>query len=56
MGRLSAHLDKLDNCYGPGETRRVMSIEDFDISATQQLNLNDLASWAADVVRNGKAA
>lgn len=56
MGRLSAHIAKLDDCYGPGETRRLMSVEDCDLPATQRLNLNNLASWAADVVRNGKAA
>ena len=56
MGRLSAHIGKLDNCYGPGEARRVMSVENCDLPYTQRLNLSDLASWAADVVRNCEAA
>ena len=53
--RLCAHLDKLDACYGPGEARRVMSVEECDIPGAKRLNLNDIASWAADVVRNGQA-
>lgn len=54
--RLVAHLDKLDNCYGLGETRRLMSVEDCNMPGSERLNLNDLASWAAAVVRNGKAS
>ena len=56
MGRLSSHLDKLDVCYGPGEARRLMAVEDCDVPCAERLNLNDLASWVAGVVRNGKAA
>ncbi len=56
MGRLSDHIGKLDDCYGPGEARSLMSVEDCDLPGTQRLNLNNLACWAADVVRNGKAA
>ena len=56
MHRLSAHLDKLEACYGTAEARRVMSTEDCEISGSERLNLNDLASWASDAVRNGKAA
>ena len=52
-GALSGFLGKLDNAYGVNETRRVMSVEDCDIPAAQRLNLDDLASWAADAIRNG---
>ena len=52
-GALSGYLGKLDNAYGVNETRRVMSVEDCDIPAAQRLNLDDLASWAADAIRNG---
>ena len=52
-GALSSYLGKLDNAYGVNETRRVMSVEDCDIPAAQRLNLDDLASWAADAIRNG---
>ena len=53
--RLSGHLDKLDNSYGAAETRRVMSLEECAIPGAERLNLDELASWTADAVRNGKA-
>ena len=53
--RLSAYLGKLDAAYGAKEVRRVMSVEDCDIPYAQRLCLDDLASWAADAVRSGKA-
>ena len=52
-GALSGYLGKLDNAYGVNETRRVMSVEDCDIPSAERLNLDDLASWAADAIRNG---
>ena len=54
--RLSGHLDKLDSAYGATEVRRVMSLEECAIPCAERLNLNELASWAADAVRNGEAA
>ena len=53
--RLSGHLDKLDNAYGAAETRRMMSLEEFAMPGAERLNLDELASWAADAVRNGEA-
>ena len=55
ISALSGYLGKLDNAYGFKETRRVMSVEDCDIPGTERLNLDDLASWAADAIRNGRA-
>ena len=52
---LSAHLSKLDSAYGARETRRVLSVDDCDIPSAERLCLDDLASWAADAVRNGEA-
>ena len=52
---LSAHLGKLDECYGAREVRRVMSLDDSDLPGAERLNLDDLASWAADAVRSGEA-
>ncbi len=52
---LSAHLAKLDECYGVREVRRVMSLDDCSLSGAERLNLDDLASWAADAVRSGEA-
>ncbi len=52
---LSAHLVKLDECYGVREVRRVMSLDDCSLSGAERLNLDDLALWAADAVRSGEA-
>ena len=54
-GALSGYLTNVDRAYGVNETRRVMSVEDCDIPAAERLNLDDLASWAADAIRNGGA-
>ncbi len=53
--KLSSHLKKLDDAYGVKEARRVMSVEDCAIPAAERVCLDDLASWAADAVRNGEA-
>ena len=53
LGALSGYLGKLDNAYGVKETRRVMSVEDCDIPGAERLNLDELASWAADAILNG---
>ena len=52
---LSAHLSKLDDCYGAREVRRVMSLDGCDMPGAAHLSLDDLASWAADAVRRGEA-
>ena len=54
-GALAGYMGKLDNAYGVKESRRVMSVEDCDIPKAERLNLDDLASWAADAIRNGRA-
>ena len=53
---LSSHLSKLDDAYGARESRRVMSLDDCDVPNAKRVPLDDLAAWAADGVRNGKAA
>ena len=53
--RMSAYLGKLDAAYGGKETRRAMSVEDCDIPNAGRVCLDDLATWAADAIRNGKA-
>ena len=50
---LAGYIGKLDNAYGVNETRRVMSVEDCDIPSAERLNLDDLAAWAANAIRNG---
>ena len=54
-GALSAHLEKLDQCYGGKEIRRFMSVEDCDLPKAERLCLDDLANWTADAVRSGAA-
>ncbi len=51
---LVGYLGKLDNAYGAKEARRVMSVEDCEIPNAERLCLDDLASWAADAIRNAK--
>ena len=53
--RLSEYLAKLDNCYGGKEIRRVASVEDCDIPKAGRVNVDDLAAWAAEAIRNVKA-
>ena len=52
---LSAYLDCLDNAYGASESRRVMSLEEYAIPNAARVNLDELAQWAANVVRSGEA-
>lgn len=52
---LSGYLAKLDAAYGAKETRRVMSVEDCDIPEAKSACLDDLAKWAQESIRNGKA-
>jgi len=52
---LSGYLAKLDAAYGAKETRRVMSVEDYDIPEAISAGLDDLAKWARESVRNGEA-
>ena len=52
---LSGYLAKLDAAYGAKETRRVMSVEDYDIPEVKRVCLDDLAKWAQESVRNGEA-
>ena len=54
-GALSAHLSKLDDCYGAKESRRFASVEDCDFPQSEKLNMAGLANWTADAVRNGTA-
>ena len=53
--RLCGHLGKLDEAYGTTEARRALSVEECEIPGAQRLNLDDLASWAAEAVRTGEA-
>ena len=54
-GKMSKYLGKIDKAYGGKEVRRVMSVDDCDIPKAEPLCLDDLATWAADAVRNGTA-
>ncbi len=55
LGALSAYLGRLDAAYGSREERRVMSIEDCDLPGAARMSLEQIASWAADTVRGGRA-
>ena len=52
---LSAYLGCLDNAYGSKESRRVMSVEEYAVPNATRVNLDELAQWAANAVRNAEA-
>lgn len=53
--RLSEHLGRIDDAYGAKELRRFCSLEKWEIPGAERLNLDGLAAWVADSIRNGKA-
>ena len=52
---LASHLERIDAAYGSHERRRLMSVDDFEATEAERGNLDELAAWAASVVRNGAA-
>ncbi|MFO1127088.1 MAG: type I-E CRISPR-associated protein Cas7/Cse4/CasC [Rhodospirillales bacterium] len=53
--RLAGEIEKLDAAYGNGEVRRFTSVDDAAIPCGQRLPFDELARWAAAVVRDGQA-
>ncbi len=53
---LKGQLGKLDSAYGSHETRRVMSLDACNIPDAERLDLDRLASWAADAVSSSRAS
>ena len=51
----SKHLGKLDDTYGTGEARRVMSLNGANIPGADPVSLAELAEWAGEAVRRGDA-
>ena len=52
---LADYLGKLDKAYGSKESRRVMSLEEYAVPNATRVNLDELAQWAANAVRNAEA-
>ena len=52
---MTDYLSKLDKAYDSKEERRVMSLEECAIPNATRVNLDELAQWAANAVRNGEA-
>ena len=52
---LSAYLQRLDAAYGERGERRVMSVEDCDLPGVGRMSMEEIASWAADTVSDGRA-
>lgn len=52
---MADYLSKLDGAYGVHTARRAMSVEGFDFQNTLNVNMDELASWAAGSIRDGKA-
>ena len=54
---MNAHLASLDAAYGGDEVRCQLAVDaDAVLSAIDQKNLDDLAQWTADVVRDSVGA
>ena len=49
VARLSEHLAALDAAYATGETRRVMSLANAEVSGADRGNLADLAAFVRDL-------
>ena len=52
---LSKYMNDDDEMYGVKEARRFAVRGDYNLPSAERLNLDDLASWAADSVRSGEA-
>jgi CRISPR system Cascade subunit CasC len=50
VAALSSHMQKIDQTYGGHETRRHLSIDDANLSGSTVVPLNDLATFAAEIV------
>ena len=56
-GGMGTHLASLDAAYGGAEARCQLAVDaDAALSEIDQKNLDDLAQWAADVVRGSRGA
>ena len=50
------YLEKIDAAYETGEARRLMSLEDAEMPATDRVrSLNELAEWSGAAMRTGSA-
>ena len=52
---LAAEIKGQDDCYRVKGVRRFMSMSDCGIPSAERLNCSELAAWAADAIRNGRA-
>ena len=55
LDALTGEIKGQDACYGVKGVRQFMSMSDCDIPGAERLCLDDLASWAAGSIRNGRA-
>ena len=55
LDALNTEIKSQDDCYGVKGIRRFMSMNGGGIPNAERLNCSELAAWAADAIRNGKA-
>ena len=55
LNALKAETEGQDAAYGVRGVQRVMLVKSCDIPGAERLTLDDLATWAAEAVRSGKA-
>ncbi len=53
---MAGHLLKMDEAYGARESRRVMSLDSCAMPEAERVNLDQLACWAAQAIREGEAS
>ena len=51
---LTDYLTQIDQAYGAKETRRFTSIQHTTLPNAESLSIDDLASWAAEGIREGR--
>jgi CRISPR system Cascade subunit CasC len=56
VGRLAAHLGKLDDAYGEAEARRMLKLHETQVPGAIPLGMAALADWASAAIRTGNAA
>ena len=56
LARLAESVEKFDNCYGAGETRRFSCIDsELSIPDGKRLSLDKLTTWVSEAISKGQA-
>ncbi|KXX64757.1 type I-E CRISPR-associated protein Cas7/Cse4/CasC [Marichromatium gracile] len=53
IDRLRDEISKMDDAYGTSLARRFMALDPIEIPQAKRLNLQDLATWSANIIKAG---